>query len=129
MVCLCIASLVVAAALACLALSDDGSVEVALVVTVTDGGITQRYKAGILIPFEGLSSLPQLCYRVHIDHGTVFTLEADIDRKSSAPNLPAKYRRKLKTMLAYCSTTEQKDKENKRRMILKKFTRNEVCYR
>ena len=60
MVCLCIASLVVAAALACLALSDDGSVEVGLVVTVTDGGVTQRYKAGILIPFEGLSSLPQL---------------------------------------------------------------------
>ena len=123
MVCLCIASLVVAAALACLALSDDGSVEVGLVVTVTDGGITQRYKAGILIPFEGLSSLPQLCYRVHIDHGTAFTLVVDVDRKTSAPNLPVKYRRMVETMLACCPYERQKDIRNEGRRKQKKFTK------
>mgnify|MGYP005756708697 CR=1 FL=1 len=123
MVCLCIASLAVTAALACLALSNDSSVEVGLVVTVTDGGVTQRYKTGILIPFEGLSSLPQLCHRIHIDHGTSFALEADIDRKSSAPNLPVKYRRMVETMLAYCPYERQKDKRNEGRRKQKKFTK------
>lgn len=112
------------AAAAWLMTPDDDFVRINIIVTVTEGGAAQKYRTGLLVPFGRLNQhISQLCRKIHIDHGTAVTVEADIGGKSTMPRLPYQYKRQLETMLVHCFPAEQKNSQNERRVRLKRFSK------
>lgn len=112
------------AAAAWLMAPDDGFVKVNIIVTIAERGAVQKYRTGLLVPFGRLNQhISQLCRKIHIDHGTAVTVEADIGGKSTMPRLPYQYKRQLETMLVHCFPAEQKNSQNERRVRLKRFSK------